>query len=131
MHLSRTILALFSGTPYSSPRSGDVDLSAHLTNTCLQKDAFGAPTPPPELVKLFWDLEGLTAMRRASPDAYEGMGMVDRSWLENTFQTTGQVIAESVKAAVECGSFGLQLIPNAFEVRPPASFLGRKITHLP
>jgi hypothetical protein len=28
----------------------------------------------------------------------------------------GKVVAETVTAAVNCGSFGLQLLPNAFEV---------------
>lgn len=42
---------------------------------------------------------------------------IDKQWLETVFKGTGDVIAETVKAAAECGSFGLQLMPNAFEVR--------------
>ena len=80
-----------------------------------QTDAFGAPAPPEELIKLFWELEGLNALS-ASDSGYTSNGVVDRQWLDQTFDKAGKVIAESVKAGVECGSFGLQLMPNAFEV---------------
>jgi hypothetical protein len=49
-------------------------------------------------------------------DDYKSKGKVDRSWLDATFAKVGEVVAESVKAGAECGSFGLQLVPNAFEV---------------
>lgn len=49
-------------------------------------------------------------------DDYDSRGKVDRSWLDATFAKVGEVVAESVKAGAECGSFGLQLVPNAFEV---------------
>jgi hypothetical protein len=49
-------------------------------------------------------------------DDYESRGKVDRLWLDATFAKVGEVVAESVKAGAECGSFGLQLVPNAFEV---------------
>ena len=45
-------------------------------------------------------------------------GKIDRRWLDQTFAKVGEVVAESVKAGAECGSFGLQLVPNAFEVCP-------------
>ena len=51
-----------------------------------------------------------------SKDDTSSMGVVSKEWLDTTFATVGEVIAESVKAGVECGSFGLQLMPNAFEV---------------
>lgn len=39
MYLYDRVLALFSGTPYSSPTTNTIgDLSAHLTNTCLQTE---------------------------------------------------------------------------------------------
>lgn len=114
------MLALFSGTPYVPPsRSNnrfDVDLRPHLTNTCLQTDAYGAPRPLEELVKLFWELEGLTAISSTATGVIEEMGKVDREWLDRTFAAVGEVVAESVQAGAECGSFGLQLVPNAFEV---------------
>jgi hypothetical protein len=79
------------------------------------------PSPPEELVKLFWELDGLNALSHsgtASGDVqYASQGVVSREWLDETFEKVGAVIAESIKAGVECGSFGLQLMPNAFEVR--------------
>jgi hypothetical protein len=67
------------------------------------------------LVKLFWELESLDALADTQ-DGYESKGKVDRKWLDETFAKVGEVVAESVKAGAECGSFGLQLMPNAFEV---------------
>ncbi|WVQ95917.1 hypothetical protein IAU59_003016 [Kwoniella sp. CBS 9459] len=118
VHLARTMLALFSGSPYTHPSSSDdeLDLRPHLTNTCLQTDAYGAPTPPAELVKLFWELEGLSAFSSGSKGEYEPKGTVTREWLDGTFAKCGEVVAEAVKAGAECGSFGLQFMPNAFEI---------------
>lgn len=36
--------------------------------------------------------------------------------MDKTFAKVGDVVAETVKAGAECGSFGLQFMPNAFEV---------------
>jgi tubulin--tyrosine ligase len=69
------------------------------------------------LVKLFWELEGLDALADTR-EGYESRGKVDCAWLDTTFAKVGEVVAESVKAGAECGSFGLQLVPNAFEVSP-------------
>lgn len=69
--------------------------------------------PPEHLVKLFWELEGQTIL--SSDNSREPM-KIDKRWLETVFEGAGNVIAETVKAAAECGSFGLQLMPNAFEV---------------
>lgn len=128
LHLSRTLLALFSSDPYTHPTADstwDEDaLRPHLTNTCLQTDALGETKPVEELVKLFWELEGLSALSR-DEKGYVARGRVNKDWLEGTFGRVGEVIAESVKAGVECGSFGLQLMPNAFEVS-----LKKKYGHL-
>ena len=120
VHVSRTMLALFSETPYSLPMTteSDIDLRPHLTNTCVQTDAHGASMHSQELVKLFWELEGLEAYHLADTNMLDGVGNVDKAWLDQTFAKIGDVIAESVKAGAECGSFGLQLVPNAFEVNP-------------
>ncbi|KAK4686790.1 tubulin---tyrosine ligase, partial [Tremellales sp. Uapishka_1] len=116
VHLAHTMLALFSGSAYAHPTSSTddpvFDLRPHLTNTCLQTDAYGAPTPPAELVKTFWELEGLTALSHTAGE----VGTITKPWLDATFDKVGQVIAESVKAGAECGSFGLQFVPNAFEI---------------
>ncbi|WVR07943.1 hypothetical protein IAU60_004986 [Kwoniella sp. DSM 27419] len=119
VHLARTMLALFSGSPYVHPTStndGQLDLQPHLTNTCLQTDAYGAPAPPEELVKLFWELEGLSALSLGADKSYEENGQVSKEWLDGVFAKSGEVIAEAVKAGAECGSFGLQFMPNAFEI---------------
>lgn len=69
-----------------------------------------------DLVRLFWDLEGQTALA-STGTGYEPKGKVTREWLDSTFAKVGEVVAETIKAGAECGSFGLQLMPNAFEVR--------------
>ncbi|BEI85940.1 hypothetical protein CcaverHIS002_0602270 [Cutaneotrichosporon cavernicola] len=116
VHLAHTILALFSDAPYTPPRivEGQVDLRPHLTNTCLQTDAYGQAVEQDDLVRLFWDLEGRTALAR--DNGYNVMGTVDKEWLDKTFTKVGQVVAEAVKAGAECGSFNLQLMENAFEI---------------
>lgn len=121
LHLSRTLLALFSSDAYTHPTSStaydDDALRPHLTNTCLQTDALGQTIPDEELVKLFWELEGLDALALGADGEYGSEGKVGKEWLKSTFEKVGEVVAESVRAGVECGSFGLQLMPNAFEVR--------------
>lgn len=68
--------------------------------------------PGADLVKTFDELLGLTAL-----DEHGNLiGVITQEWLDSTFATVGDVVAESVKAGVECGSFALQLVPNAFEV---------------
>jgi tubulin--tyrosine ligase len=72
-------------------------------------------------VKTFWELEGLSAMQ-STKEGTASTGVVRKEWLDLTFEKVGEVIAESVKAGVECGSFGLQLMPNAFEVSETTLF---------
>jgi hypothetical protein len=125
----------------------DAALRPHLTNTCLQTDAYGALIREEGLVKLFWELEGMDALHlptsaRGGGDAetdfgsnendqgsqrsrgegqgrdVESKGRISQAWLDKVFERVGMVLDESVKAGVECGSFGLQLMPNAFEVCP-------------
>ncbi|KAI5451833.1 putative tubulin--tyrosine ligase pby1, variant 2 [Naganishia albida] len=115
LYLAQTMLALFSDEAFALPSQelelNGTDLRAHLTNTCLQNaDDSG---PPEHLVKLFWELEGQTVL---SSDSSKEPMRIDKQWLETVFKGTGDVIAETVKAAAECGSFGLQLMPNAFEI---------------
>ncbi len=81
----------------------------------------GRDTPPDHLVHLFWDLANshgfvLDATDSSNPNAPNPRGAVSEVWLESTFQSIGKVIAEAVQAGTECGGFGLQLLPNAFEV---------------
>ncbi|KAJ9094402.1 hypothetical protein QFC21_005941 [Naganishia friedmannii] len=117
LYLSKTMLALFSDEAFSLP-AGELDvdgsdLRAHLTNTCLQ-DA-NESGPPEHLVKLFWELEGQSILSSAK-ETSGPVGKIDNPWLQTVFNGVGDVVAETVKAAAECGSFGLQLMPNAFEI---------------
>lgn len=105
--LARTTLALSSSLPYVPPASAEESLLPHLTNTCLQP-----PMSPGEVdesnVHLLWELEGRTAA---------GGQVLSREVLEGVWADCGRVGGEAIKAAVECGSVGLQLLPNCFEVR--------------
>lgn len=109
--LSRTTLALFSSLPYSPPRSHEESLLPHLTNTCLQP-----PMSPGEVdegnVHLLWELEGR---------GVQGGGVLTKEVLERAWQECGAVGAEAVRAAVECGSVHMQVLPNCFEVSDSAS----------
>lgn len=105
--LARTTLALFSSLPYSPPKSAEESLLPHLTNTCLQP-----PMSPGEVdesnVHLLWELEG----RQTTTGQTLTKDVLERIW-----EDCGRVGGEAIKAAVECGSVGLQLLPNCFEVR--------------
>lgn len=74
-------------------------------------------------MKLFWELDGLDALSDTRDGEYVSRGKITREWLDTTFAKVGEVVAESVKAGAECGSFGLQLVPNAFEVCHSSSFI--------
>lgn len=119
LYLSRTLLALFSSEPFAMPKIGEMDmdgssLTAHLTNTCLQASAVDPSISLDDYVKLFWELEGKTILRDDGAEA----SVVTRAWLEEAFERVGKVVAETIQGAVECGSFGLQLLENAFEASP-------------
>lgn len=58
----------------------------------------------------------MSALSMSEDGEYHTKGEISKEWLEETFDKVGEVINESVRAGVECGSFGLQLMPNAFEV---------------
>lgn len=95
IHVYRPILALFASTPYSPPwtSNSSSDLSAHLTNTCLQ-----SPTSFPP-VKAFWSLEGI------SNDQKEDI------W-KQICETTGELFEAAAKGMM----VHFQTLPNAFEV---------------
>lgn len=131
LYLSRTLLALFSSEAFSMPGSSitsDSDFSVvdgdgltpHLTNTCLQASAVDPSISLDDYVKLFWEIEGMNLLSMgtsSSRQGFESKGKITKEWLEGTFEKVGKVIAETVQGAVECGSFGMQLLENAFEVR--------------
>ncbi|KAI0662721.1 tubulin-tyrosine ligase [Cubamyces menziesii] len=132
------ILALFSAVPYASPSrpeddTGEIDLSAHLTNTSLQTERGEAG------VRLLNELVGCHVLsssqpRRQQPKPRHAMGQamdvdsINARRAEATKYSTvsaedvsdikGQiceVLSETFKAAVEM-SVHFQPLPNAFEL---------------
>jgi hypothetical protein len=128
LYLARTMLALFSDKKFafSSKSTGEdeseLDLTAHLTNTCLQVSTTTVYLKP------FETRVGQELIRSSQKSDSLKLGTITEEWLESTFETVGKVVAETVTAAVNCGSFGLQLLPNAFEVSVlHLSLIGKEI----
>ncbi|KAF3909660.1 hypothetical protein AA313_de0207711 [Arthrobotrys entomopaga] len=102
VYVYREMLALFAAKEYTPPEdiidptTISTDLSAHLTNTCLQTgDHDGSVVP-------FWKLtEGFDV----------GEGTVE-GWFEQVCEITGEVF----RAAVGGGRIHFQPVPNAFEI---------------
>jgi len=92
IHIYKPMLALFASTPYAPPWSSPHDLSAHLTNTCLQSPS---EYPP---VKAFWSLDLSDEMK-------------ERIW-KQICETTGELF----EAAARGMMIHFQTLPNAFEV---------------
>ncbi|KAK9467737.1 tubulin-tyrosine ligase family-domain-containing protein [Lipomyces arxii] len=86
----KDMLALFALKPYSAPGE-NADLTAHLTNTCLQGDARDDGSVAP-----FWGVQG-----------------VDH---ENVLAQICALTAETFRAALGLGRVHFQPLPNAFEV---------------
>ena len=117
VYVYRDMLALFAARPYTPPSSsssstadtsgggaGEIDLDAHLTNTCLQgslDDADAAATKE-DSVHRFWDLGA--AMAQAGVDA------------EDVFAQICAVTAEVFEAAAREMVIHFQPMENAFEV---------------
>jgi len=59
-----------------------------------------------ENVHLLWELEGREVAG----------GVLTKEVLERVWKDVGEVGAEAIKAAVECGSVHMQTLPNCFEV---------------
>ncbi|SCV68708.1 BQ2448_829 [Microbotryum intermedium] len=103
-------LALFAPTPYSTPQSSDeVDLSAHLTNTCLQTTIMGSQAPP-ESVNTLQGMQEYTILG----GLLEAQKLT-REHVTKIEDSVGQVVAELFKAAVGAGT-SFQALPNAFEI---------------
>ncbi|KAM7197357.1 tubulin-tyrosine ligase [Rhypophila sp. PSN 637] len=99
------MLALFAGKPYEAPtlalsgeeeeRVDNVDLEAHLTNTCLQHGQGEVN----DSVHRFWDVPGL-----------------DRNKAESIFEQICQVTGEVFEAAARGMMVHFQPMENGFEV---------------
>jgi len=92
IHVYRPMLALFASDPYIPPYSSTANLSAHLTNTCLQ------PTILDGSVQAFWSLP------------------LPSSQLESIFSQICETTGEIFEAAAKGMMVHFQTLPNAFEV---------------
>jgi tubulin---tyrosine ligase len=97
VHVYKPMLALFAATPYSPPWSSDSspntrDLSAHLTNTCLQTGSHDGA------VEAFWDLP-------LSPSLKSEV-------FKQICETTGDIFEAAAKGMM----VHFQTLPNAFEL---------------
>ena len=99
IHVYKPMLALFSATPYTPPwtvssssLTPSQDLSAHLTNTCLQTGGHSGS------VQAFWSLD-LPSSTKASI-------------FKQICETTGEVFEAAAKGMM----IHFQTLPNAFEV---------------
>lgn len=97
VYVYREMLALFAAKPYASPAGDaqDMDLTAHLTNTCFQDD-----TTKDDSVFRFWDLQ---------------TGRED-DWQETIFADISQTTGEVFEAAAREQMVHFQTLPNAFEI---------------
>ncbi|KAK8192553.1 hypothetical protein M8818_007723 [Zalaria obscura] len=103
VYVYKPMLALFAAEPYTAPgtsESGDVneELTAHLTNTCLQSGEREGS------VHAFWSLPS------------EVCGLPARDWKEDVFTQICKVTGEVFEAAARSMSIHFQPLPNAFEI---------------
>ncbi|GAA6047142.1 hypothetical protein JCM3770_006921 [Rhodotorula araucariae] len=114
VYVHHPFLALFASSPYSSPadtatESGEFDLSAHLTNTCLQTSVLGEQAPVISVATL----QGMAdKVVLSGPHEGEKLG-ADR--IVEIEERVRETVAEVFKAAVGAGS-SFQALPNAFEI---------------
>ncbi|MCJ1310225.1 hypothetical protein MMC25_003887 [Agyrium rufum] len=114
VYVYQDMLALFSTQSYTPPGRGgdqarDLDLSMHLTNTCLQDGTREGS------VHRFWDLPPhlpkatpLTADRATKDDSTD--------WRAAAFSQIKDIVAETFLAAATTQSVHFQALPNSFEI---------------
>ncbi|GAA5834459.1 hypothetical protein JCM9279_004322 [Rhodotorula babjevae] len=114
VYVHHPFLALFASSPYTSPsdtvdESGAFDLSAHLTNTCLQTSVLGeqAPTISVSTLQGMYDKVILGGAHEGEKLGEERIGRIEEGVRE--------AVREVFKAAVGAGS-SFQALPNAFEI---------------
>ncbi|GJN91569.1 hypothetical protein Rhopal_004592-T1 [Rhodotorula paludigena] len=114
VYVHHPYLALFASSPYQPPaasasESGEFDLSAHLTNTCLQTSVLGeeAPSVSVSTLQSMADKVILGGPHEGEKLSEERISRVEESVRE--------AVAEVFKAAVGAGS-SFQALPNAFEI---------------
>ncbi|KAE9963310.1 hypothetical protein BLS_009114 [Venturia inaequalis] len=100
VYVYKPMLALFATDPYAPPWE-NIDLKAHLTNTCLQETGEREGS-----VRLFWDLE----------DEMPNSARLKGSWKEDVFSQICAVTGEVFEAASRGMMVHFQPLPNAFEL---------------
>ncbi|KAI0459110.1 survival protein sure-like phosphatase/nucleotidase [Xylaria acuta] len=110
VYVYRPMLALFAGKTYMAPKYGkertssspnetDIDLEAHLTNTCLQRSVTENTVQP------FWDLPLSTPSSSSTEDAKEQI-----------FTQICGITGEVFEAASRAMQMHFRPLPNAFEL---------------
>ena len=107
VYVYKDMLALFAGVPYVSPTAPssseeELDLSAHLTNTCLQ--TYLSPNAAENSVHRFWDLPSL------SPTHFP------ESKAQDIWDQICEVTGELFEAAAREMMIHFQPMEQAFEV---------------
>ena len=102
VYVYKPMLALFAGKPYSPPSSEETapDLSAHLTNTCLQTGEREGS------VHAFWSL----------PSTLPDLQTQTTDWREDVFKQICDATGQVFEAAARSMSIHFQPLPNAFEL---------------
>jgi hypothetical protein len=106
VYVYRDMLALFAAKPYAPPWEY-ADLSAHLTNTCLQETGEREGS-----VGRFWDLPD-TLLDSSTTSSSE----TDKEpWKDVVFKHICDTTSETYLAAARSMSIHFQPLPNAFEI---------------
>ncbi|KAM0689081.1 hypothetical protein Q7P36_011158 [Cladosporium allicinum] len=102
VYVYKPMLALFAGKPYSPPSSEETapDLSAHLTNTCLQTGEREGS------VHAFWSL----------PSTLPDLQTQTTDWREDVFKQICDATGQVFEAAARSMSIHFQPLPNSFEL---------------
>jgi tubulin--tyrosine ligase len=110
VYVHHPFLALFAPTAYESPStssSGNVDLSSHLTNTCLQTSILGDATPDVAVSTLPAMADRIVL---GGPSQGE---IVGEKRIRDIEESVGKVVCDTFKAAVGAGtSFQVSLLSS-------------------
>ncbi|KAI0514932.1 survival protein sure-like phosphatase/nucleotidase [Xylaria bambusicola] len=125
VYVYRHMLALFAAKPYVPPRysppqqdqgheesslsGGNIDLEAHLTNTCLQRSV------AENTVQLFWDLP-LSDLPSSSSVGEEEGGSKGRDAKTHIFEQICDLTGEVFEAAARTMQMHFRPLENAFEI---------------
>ncbi|KZT53656.1 tubulin-tyrosine ligase [Calocera cornea HHB12733] len=112
LYLHPRLLCLFAPEPFSAPSApmGEQQLSAHLTNTCLQREE-----TKERFVLELGELAGRACVAGEGGDRM-GREVIAAEDVESIRSGVGEVLAETWRAAVSAGQVHFQPLPNAFEL---------------